>query len=86
MNVFYFQVKGNRDMYKALMKEVLIFLEKTHKNLDILSTKLNQNTTVSRSKSEFHMASASCSSSKLATSTMLSNSKADYSSFRDFTW
>lgn len=74
-------------MYKAVMKQMITFLEKTHRSLDILSTRLNETRTVSRSRSE-HQVSA-ISSTQLDTleeTTVKSTSNADYSTFRDFTW
>lgn len=87
----YFQIKASRDMYKAVMKQMITFLEKTHRSLDILSTRLNNQTrtiTPTRTRSEYQVSTIS-SSPQLDTldeTTVNSTTNLDYATFRDFTW
>lgn len=78
-------------MYKALMKQMITYLDKTHKSLDTLSTRLNnQHTrmTPTRSRSEYHVSTTiSSANSQLDTLDETTvNSTLDYSTFKDFTW
>lgn len=41
-------------MYRAVMKQVVVFLERAHRSLEILGTRLNTKT-VPRTRSEHHM-------------------------------
>ncbi|GJQ70782.1 hypothetical protein Trydic_g710 [Trypoxylus dichotomus] len=47
------QTEASREMYRAVMKQVVSFLDRAHKSLEILGTKMNnQQNSVHRSKSE----------------------------------
>ncbi|KYB28314.1 uncharacterized protein LOC103312472 [Tribolium castaneum] len=71
------EVEKSREMYKAVMKQVVSFLEKAHRNLELLGHRLNSKQTVPRSKSEHQI---------VAGQSDTLNSNDDYSMFRDFTW
>ncbi|XP_044255442.1 uncharacterized protein LOC123005659 [Tribolium madens] len=73
------EVEKSREMYKAVMKQVVSFLEKAHRSLELLGSRLNSKQTVPRSKSEHQIVVAQNGSDTL-------NSNDDYSMFRDFTW
>lgn len=72
------QAENSRQMYRAVMREVVSFLERAHRSLDVLCEK--QTTGVPRSRSEYHVG-------MLQPEEREGESKNDnYSSFRDFTW
>lgn len=39
------QVEASRQMYRAVMEQVVSFLQKTHKNLDLLQNRLDDSVT-----------------------------------------
>ncbi|XP_030754087.1 uncharacterized protein LOC115880900 isoform X2 [Sitophilus oryzae] len=49
------EIDKSREMYKAVMKQVVTFLEKAHISLGTLGSRLNRKNTVPRSKSEHHI-------------------------------
>lgn len=69
------QTEKSREMYKAVMKQVVTFLERAHRSLELLGTRLNSKQTVPRSKSEH----------QIVTEEELAKTQ-DYTMFRDFTW
>lgn len=76
-------------MYKAVMKQMITYLEKTHKSLDTLSTRLNNQTTrttPTRTRSEYQVSTISTSSQLDTLDETTVNSTLDYSTFKDFTW
>ncbi|KAK9722882.1 hypothetical protein QE152_g19466 [Popillia japonica] len=53
------QTEASREMYRAVMKQVVSFLERAQKSLEILGTRINSHQgSVQRSKSEHHVAVA----------------------------
>jgi hypothetical protein len=73
------QIEKSREMYKAVMKQVVTFLERAHRSLELLGNRLNTKQTVPRSKSEHQIVADENGMDTL-------NSTADYAMFRDFTW
>ncbi|KAH1010217.1 hypothetical protein HUJ05_004546 [Dendroctonus ponderosae] len=51
------EVEKSRELYKAVMKQVVTFLEKAHVSLEHLGTRLNRKNSVPRSKSEHYIVS-----------------------------
>ncbi|KRT85905.1 hypothetical protein AMK59_2048, partial [Oryctes borbonicus] len=50
------QTEASREMYRAVMKQVVSFLDRAHKSLEILGTKINsQQNSAQRSKSDHHV-------------------------------
>ncbi|XP_022912076.1 uncharacterized protein [Onthophagus taurus] len=60
------QTEASREMYRAVMKQVVTFLERAHRSLEILGKK-SVNQPVHRSKSEHHVATLEISPNKSAT-------------------
>lgn len=73
------EVEKSREMYKAVMKQVVAFLEKAHRSLELLGSRLNAKQTVPRSKSEHQIIAGDSGLNTLS-------STDDYTMFRDFTW
>ncbi|KAF7286395.1 hypothetical protein GWI33_005316 [Rhynchophorus ferrugineus] len=49
------EIEKSREMYKAVMKQVVTFLEKAHVSLENLGNRLNRKHSVPRSRSEHHI-------------------------------
>ncbi|CAH1366742.1 unnamed protein product [Tenebrio molitor] len=79
VNTLQWQLRESREMYKAVMKQVVTFLERAHRSLELLGNRLNTKQTVPRSKSEHQIVADENGMDTL-------NSTADYAMFRDFTW
>ncbi|RZC42309.1 uncharacterized protein BDFB_006800, partial [Asbolus verrucosus] len=73
------EVEKSREMYKAVMKQVVTFLERAHRSLELLGNRLNTKSTVPRSKSEHQIVAGENNVETL-------NNREDYTMFRDFTW
>lgn len=85
-NLYLLQTEASREMYRAVMKQVVMFLEKAHRSLELLGCRLNpSDQTFSRTKSEHHV-NVTDDSNISPNATLLPDTSADYSSFRDFTW
>ena len=66
-------------MYKAVMKQVVTFLERAHRSLELLGNRLNAKPTVPRSKSEHQIVAGDNGVDTLSNTD-------DFTMFRDFTW
>lgn len=77
------QIEKSREMYKAVMKQVVTFLEKAHHNLELISSRLNTKQTVPRTKSDHQITMDHSLDEKLS-----SNHSAidDYMTYRNYTW
>ncbi|XP_060520093.1 uncharacterized protein LOC132698179 [Cylas formicarius] len=49
------EIEKSREMYRAVMKQVVTFLEKAHHSLEDLGKRLNRKNSVPRSRSEHHI-------------------------------
>ncbi|XP_074028262.1 uncharacterized protein [Leptinotarsa decemlineata] len=49
------EVQKSRDMYRAVMKQVVTYLEKTHHSLELLGSRMSRRHSVHRSKSEHQL-------------------------------
>ncbi|KAJ8968393.1 hypothetical protein NQ317_012230 [Molorchus minor] len=49
------EIQKSREMYRAVMKQVVTFLEKAHHSLELLGSRINRKNSVTRSKSEHHI-------------------------------
>ncbi|KAJ3662702.1 hypothetical protein Zmor_007037 [Zophobas morio] len=73
------EVEKSREMYKAVMKQVVTFLERAHRSLELLGNRLNAKPTVPRSKSEHQIVAGDNGVDTLSNTD-------DFTMFRDFTW
>ncbi|XP_049819317.1 uncharacterized protein LOC109594591 [Aethina tumida] len=49
------EIEKSREMYRAVMKQVVAFLEKSHHSLELLGNRINTKQSVPRSRSDHHM-------------------------------
>ncbi|XP_066256294.1 uncharacterized protein [Euwallacea similis] len=49
------KIEKSRGMYKAVMEQIVVFLGKTHTSLEHLGNRLNRKSSVTKSKSEYHI-------------------------------
>lgn len=82
------QTLESRKMYRNVMKQVVTFLDRAHKNLQLLGKKMNtsiQPSTVSRSKSEHHVNGYHSREASISSATLPADC-ADYESISDYSW
>lgn len=48
-----FQTESSREMYRAVMRQVVTFLERAHRSLELLGTRIKSNTRLPRPQSEY---------------------------------
>ncbi|GLV42696.1 uncharacterized protein CBL_03436 [Carabus blaptoides fortunei] len=87
------QAEASREMYRAVMQQVVSFLERAHRSLDLLSEKQR---VVQRTRSEYHVAGAGTSISTPTPRGSINETPEPecepqgtmdgYTAFRDFTW
>lgn len=69
------------------MKQIVAFLERAHRSLEILGTRLTSSQqTVPRSYSEHQIVIQDSDSVKDIDMSSANSTQVDYSAFRDFTW
>ncbi|XP_018567690.1 uncharacterized protein LOC108908223 [Anoplophora glabripennis] len=81
------EIQKSREMYQAVMKQVVTFLEKAHHSLELLGNRINRKNSVPRSKSEHQILNEN-SNGNNDTSTLtpgLNMCMDDYMAFKDFT-
>lgn len=90
--VLFLKAEASREMYRAVMTQVVSFLERAHRSLDLLSEKQR---VVQRTRSEYHVAGAGTSSTPTHNGSINETPEPDcgpqvatdgYTAFRDFTW
>lgn len=78
------QAENSRQMYRAVMKQVVCFLERAHRSLDTMNDKqAGAGVGVPRSRSEFHVAELDHDAREIARDP---GKEEGYTGFRDFTW
>ncbi|KAJ8945923.1 hypothetical protein NQ318_016751 [Aromia moschata] len=80
------EIQKSREMYRAVMKQVVTFLEKAHHSLELLGCRMNRKNSVTRSKSEHQIVLESTRGhNDVSTlSTGLNGCLDDYLSFKDW--
>ncbi|VEN64157.1 unnamed protein product [Callosobruchus maculatus] len=73
-------------MYRAVMKQVITYLEKAHHSLELLGTRMKRKNSVHRSKSEHQIVGESCRTPDISIMSHGSSSTFDDFSLKDFTW
>ncbi|CAH1989087.1 unnamed protein product [Acanthoscelides obtectus] len=73
-------------MYKAVMKQVITYLDKTHHSLELLGTRMKRKNSVHRSKSEHQIVAENCQTPDASITSHGSSGNFDDFSFKDFTW
>ncbi|CAH1101067.1 unnamed protein product [Psylliodes chrysocephalus] len=51
------EIQKSREMYRAVMKQIVTYLEKAHHSLELLGSRINRRNSVHRSRSEYQMES-----------------------------
>ncbi|KAF5278316.1 hypothetical protein FQR65_LT03585 [Abscondita terminalis] len=81
------QTESSKEMYRELMVQVVKFLERAYRSLQILGSKVSTPQSVVRTQSDYLMNQTFDSSMDTRRSTVPAiDSHFDYTSFRDFTW
>lgn len=80
----FLQAEASKEMYRAVMLQVVTFLERAHRNLQSLGTKAKA---VQRTHSDHHLGSKLGELSEVESSRVSPiDETVDYTAFRDFTW
>nr|CAI5840357.1 unnamed protein product [Callosobruchus analis] len=60
-------IQKSREMYRAVMKQVITYLEKAHHSLELLGTRMKRKNSVHRCKSEHQIVGESCRTPDIST-------------------
>ncbi|KAK5643054.1 hypothetical protein RI129_009221 [Pyrocoelia pectoralis] len=81
------QTESSKEMYREVMVQVVKFLERAYRSLQILGSKVPSNQSVSRAQSDYHMNEVlDCNVDKRRSTIPAIDAHLDYTAFRDFTW